>query len=61
MKLLISYLNSYEMNKEGEKNSKCGSFSLEESIFILFFILSFNWDLTQKPKHRSCNGDHGYI
>ena len=38
MKLLISYLNSFEMNKEGEKNSKCGSFSPEESIYILFFI-----------------------
>ena len=38
MKLLISYLNSFEMNREGEKNSKCGSFSPEESIYILFFI-----------------------
>ena len=37
MKLLISNLNSFEMNKE-EKNSKCGSFSPEESIFILYFL-----------------------
>ena len=39
MKLLISYLNSFETNKKGEKNSKYDLFSPKESIFILFFIL----------------------
>ena len=40
--------STFEMNKkEEEKNSNYGSFSPEESIFILFFILNSDWNLTE--------------
>ena len=36
----------FEMKKKEGENSKCGSFSSKESIFILFFILNSDWKLS---------------